>query len=37
MVSFLLYRNCKRLCDFEETEISFANVEVTVNSKEENT
>ncbi len=35
--SFLLYRNCKRLREFEEMEISrqSCTVEVTVNSKEE--
>ncbi len=36
--SFLLYRNCKRLREFEEREISSKAVEVTVtvNNKEEN-
>jgi hypothetical protein len=36
--SFLLYRNCKRLREFEEIEISSKAVEVlkTVNKKEEN-
>jgi hypothetical protein len=34
--SFLFYKNCKRLRVFKETEISRQNVEVTVNSKEEN-
>jgi hypothetical protein len=34
--SFLLYRNCKRLCEFEEIEISSKAVEATVNNKEEN-
>jgi hypothetical protein len=34
--SFLLYRNCKRLREFEEIEISNKAVEVTVNNKEEN-
>jgi hypothetical protein len=34
--SFLLYRNCKRLREFEEKEISSKAVEVTVNNKEEN-
>jgi hypothetical protein len=33
--SFLLYRNCKRLREFEEKEISSKAVEVTVNKKEE--
>ncbi len=41
MVSFrfpplLLYRNCKRLREFEEIEISSKAVQVTVNNKEEN-
>jgi hypothetical protein len=31
-----LYRNCKRLRDFEEIEIAGKAVEVTVNNKEEN-
>ncbi len=31
-----LYRNCKRLREFEEIEISRKAVEVTVNNKEEN-
>ncbi len=34
--SLLLYRNCKRLREFEEVEISSKAVEVTVNNKEEN-
>ncbi len=34
--SFLLYRNCKRLREFEEIEISSKAVEVTVNNNEEN-
>jgi hypothetical protein len=34
--SFLLYRNCKRLREFEEMAISSKAVEVTVNNKEEN-
>jgi hypothetical protein len=34
--SYLLYRNCKRLREFEEKEISSKAVEVTVNNKEEN-
>jgi hypothetical protein len=34
--SFLLNRNCKRLRELEEIEISSKAVEVTVNSKEEN-
>jgi hypothetical protein len=35
--SFLLYRNCKRLREFEEIEISRQRLlEVTVNNKEEN-
>jgi hypothetical protein len=34
--SFLLYRNCKRLREFEEKEISSKAFEVTVNNKEEN-
>jgi hypothetical protein len=34
--SFLLYRNCKRLREFEEIEISSKAVEVAVNNKEEN-
>jgi len=34
--SFLLYRNCKRLREFEEIEISSKAVDVTVNNKEEN-
>jgi hypothetical protein len=34
--SFLTYRNCKRLCEFEEIEISSKAVDVTVNNKEEN-
>ncbi len=33
--SFLLYRNCKRLREFEEIEISSKAVEVTVNIKGE--
>jgi hypothetical protein len=33
---FFLYRNCKRLREFEEIEISSKAVEVTVNNKEEN-
>ncbi len=32
--SFLLYRNCKRLREFEEIEISSKAAEVTVNNKE---
>ena len=34
--SFLLYRNCNRLREFEETEISSKAVEETVNNKEKN-
>jgi hypothetical protein len=34
--SLLLYRNCKRLREFEEIEILSKAVEVTVNNKEEN-
>jgi hypothetical protein len=34
--SFLLYRNCKRLREFEEIGISSKAVEVTVNNKDEN-
>jgi hypothetical protein len=34
--SFLLYRNCKRLREFEEIEILSKAVEVTVDNKEEN-
>ncbi len=34
--SFLLYRNCQRLREFEEIEISSKVVEVTVNNKQEN-
>ncbi len=34
--SFLLYRNCNRLREFEEIEISSKAVEETVNNKEEN-
>ncbi len=33
---FLLYRNCKRLREFEEIEISSKAVDVTGNNKEEN-
>jgi hypothetical protein len=33
---FLLYRNCKRLREFEEIDISSKAVEVIVNNKEEN-
>jgi hypothetical protein len=33
---FLLYRNYKRLCEFEEIEISSKAAEVTVNNHEEN-
>ncbi len=32
----LLYRNCKRLREFEETESQAKTLEVTVNNKEEN-
>jgi hypothetical protein len=34
--SFLLYKLFKRLCEFEEIEISSKAIEVTVNNKEEN-
>jgi hypothetical protein len=34
--SLFLYRNCKRLREFEEIEISSKAVVVTVNNKEEN-
>jgi hypothetical protein len=34
--SFFLYRNCKRLREFEEIEISSKPVDVTVNNKEDN-
>jgi hypothetical protein len=34
--SFLLSRNCKRLSEFEELEISSKAVDVTLNNKEEN-
>ncbi len=34
--SFLLYSNCKRLCEFEEIEISSKVVSMTVNNKKEN-
>ncbi len=34
--AFLLYRNCKRLREFDKIEISSKAVEVTVNNKEEN-
>ncbi len=34
--SFLLYRNCKWLREFEEKEISSKAVEETVNNKKEN-
>jgi hypothetical protein len=34
--SFLLYRNCKRLREFKEIEISSTAVDVTANNKEEN-
>ncbi len=34
--SFLIYRNFKRLREFEEIEISGKTLEVTVNKKEEN-
>ncbi len=33
---FFLYRNCKRLREFEEIKIASKAVEVTVNNKEEN-
>jgi hypothetical protein len=33
--SFLLYRNCKRLSEFEYIEISSKSVDVTMNNKEE--
>jgi hypothetical protein len=41
LFSFTMYSNCtveicKRFCEFEEIEISRQDVEVTVNSKEEN-
>jgi hypothetical protein len=38
-VNFLrsrIHKNCKKLCEFEEIEISSKAVEVTVNNKEEN-
>jgi hypothetical protein len=34
--SFLLYRDCKRLLEFEEIESQCKAVEVTLNSNEEN-
>jgi hypothetical protein len=37
MVSpFLLYRNCKKLREFEEIDISSKAVEVSANNEEEN-
>jgi hypothetical protein len=33
--SFLIYRNCKRLCEYEEIEISSKAADVTVNNKED--